>query len=169
MDKAHCAFVTLGYKAANVRLGVSKKHICPWPFAKALLQGAINSSDKPLSKLEQSMSSESSLCVLQENASGQRERLLLTVCLACRWWTLPTETAGLESHQGNQLLRADNPFIFTFDWIHIRKLGEPPKWGLYFSSYSLNRFLPSYMVSSCDMPPWDFWWKYERRWDEVLV
>ena len=73
------------------------------------------------------------------------------------------------SRQGNQLPHADNAFIVTFDWIPIGKLGEPPKRGLYFSSYSLNSFLPGCVIASCDMLPWDFWRKYKRRWDEVSV
>lgn len=73
------------------------------------------------------------------------------------------------SCQGNQLPHVDNAFIVTFDWIPIRKPGEPPKQGLYFSSYSLNSFLPGCVIASCDMLPWDFWRKYKWRWDEVSV
>lgn len=56
--EARCAFVTLGYKAANVSFGVSEKHVCHWPFVRALLPGAINSSDKQFSKFWQSLNNQ---------------------------------------------------------------------------------------------------------------
>ena len=92
-----------------------------------------------------------------EKSRWSVRRLFLAGWSRCRWPVLAegpvwsgSRTEG-RCHQGNLLPLLCELWILTFDWIHIRKLREPPRWGLFCCSCPLNNILPSCMMSDENM------------------